>query len=270
MKKRLFFSLLVVILFSANSKNAFSQEKYNVIPKPDKIGIYEHLGATLPDVYMINNADSSRVNINDLIDKPTVFSFIYYSCPGLCSPLLGGLSEVIEKTDMVLGIDYQVITISMNADDRPSLGKAKKKNYVDAIKTKKISEKDWIWLTGDSAAIAKITDALGFKFKRDGKDFAHAAAIMVVSPKKKITRYLNGTYFLEFDLKMAIVEAADEKVSPTINKVLKFCFSYDPTGKKYVMNITRVSASLILIFAAIFLVFMIFGKKRKRKFGSSK
>jgi len=269
MKKGAIFTFSTITLLTfLMCNNTFAQEKNEVVPT--QIGIYEHLGDTLPDVYMINNADSSRVNINDLIDKPTVFSFIYYSCPGLCSPLLGGLSEVIEKTDLVLGIDYQVITISMNPKDRPSLGIAKKKNYVDAMKTKKISEKDWIWLTGDSLEIDQISDALGFKFKQEGEDYAHAAAVMVVSPKKKITRYLNGTYFLEFDLKMAVVEAADEKVSPTINKVLKFCFSYDPEGKKYVMETTRISATIMIIMALIFLGFMIFGKKKKRKFGTSK
>ncbi len=232
--------------------------------KQQKVGIYEHLDTIMSqDIVLTNIADSSQVNLSSLIDKPTVFSFIYYNCPGLCSPLLGGLTEVIDKTDLVLGEDYQVITISMNAEDYPSLGRKKKANYVKSF-TKDINDSQWIWLTGDSLNIAKASDNLGFQFLREGKDFAHAAAVIVVSPEGKVTRYLHGTYFLPFDFKMAIIEASKGISGPTINKMLEFCFSYDPGGKKYVFNITKISGTLILGIALIlFLVLSL--KKRKTK-----
>jgi protein SCO1/2 len=227
-----------------------------------KVGIYEHLDTIVsPDIFLIKNADSTQVRLADLIDKPTVFCFVYYNCPGLCSPLLGGLSEVIDKSDLVLGEDYQVITISMNEDDYPSLGKKKKANYVKSF-TKEVDASNWIWLTGDSLNIAKASHNLGFRFIRENKDFAHAAAIIITSPEGKVTRYLHGTYFLPFDFKMAIVEASKGISGPTINKVLQFCFSYDPEGKKYVFNITKISGGLILGLALIlFLVLSL--KKRK-------
>nr|NQU92200.1 SCO family protein [Bacteroidota bacterium] len=89
---------------------------------------------------------------------------------------------------------------------------------------------------------------------------------MVLSPDGKITRYLYGVYFLPFDLKMALAEAAKGKSGPTINKILNYCFSYDPEGKKYVFNITKVSATVILLFAGSLLLYLIFSKKRKRRF----
>ncbi len=232
-----------------------------VAPKSaDQIGIYEHLDEFISDEIQLIDKDSTLVNLKSLIDKPTVFAFIYYNCPGLCSPLLGGLAEVIDRTDMVLGEDYQVITISFNPNDYPSLGEKKKANYVKGM-THPIDENHWIWLTGDSLNIAKVTDNLGFKFKKDGKEYVHAAAIMVVSPKGKITRYLHGTYFLPFDLKMSVVESSKEVSGPTINKVLQFCFSYDPSGKRYVFNITKISGILILGAALIFLSFLVFKRK---------
>lgn len=247
---------LLVLFFSVLS----AQESEVNFEKP-QIGIYEHLDTIVSNDIFLINKDSSLVQLTDLIDKPTVFCFIYFNCPGLCSPLLGGVADVINKSDMVLGEDYQVITISMNYDDQPTLGQKKKANYVKSFE-KEVDDKAWIWLTGDSLNVAKVTDNFGFKFQREGVDFIHAAAIMVTSPQAKVTRYLHGTYFLPFDLKMAIVEASQGISGPTINKVLEFCFSYDPAGKKYVFNITKISASIIIALAILLFLVLTFKKKK--------
>ncbi len=253
----------LILLFFGLFLGLNSEAQINpVAPVQDEqVGIYEHLDEYIRDDIELLNEDSTLVNLKSLIDKPTVFAFIYFNCPGLCSPLLGGLAEVIDRTQMELGKDYQVITISFNPDDYPTLGKKKKANYVKGMKNP-IDEKDWIWLTGDSLNIEKITDNLGFKFKKQGKEYVHAAAIMVVSPHGKITRYLHGTYFLPFDLKMSVIESAKEVSGPTINKVLQFCFSYDAEGKKYVFNITKISGTLILGAALILLIILIFKRKK--------
>jgi protein SCO1 len=248
-------SLVIIgILIIANAKGQ------SVFNPPKEIGIYERLDSILPDDIQLVNQDSIVVKLKDLINKPTVISFVYYECPGLCSPLLNGLAEVIDKAQLELGKDYQVITISFNYQDTPKLGKKKKKNYVASIK-RKIDESQWIWLTGDSININKITDATGFKFKREGKEFLHPASILVVSPKGKITRYLYGTEYLPFDLKMAVIEASEEKSMPTISKMLKFCFNYSPESKKYLFNITSISGSFIILLVLIFLFTVLLKKK---------
>jgi len=253
------FILFVLFLFASFSV-VFSQEKDST--KKEEIGIYEHLDEFIPNDIILIDKDSVQVNLKQLITKPTVISFVYYNCPGLCSPLLDGIAEVIDNADIVLGKDYQVITLSFNAKDYPALGISKKANYLAQIE-KPIDKDAWIWLTGDSVNIYKTTNALGFKFKREGEDFVHAAAIMVISPDGKITRYLHGTYFLPFDLKMAVTEASQGKSGPTINKVLKFCFSYDAEGKKYVFNITKISGAIILFFAFLFFLSLVIKRKPK-------
>jgi protein SCO1/2 len=187
---------------------------------------------------------------------------VYFTCPGICSPLLDGIADVIGKTDLDLGKDYQVLTVSFNEKETYELAKSKKENYVKQVK-KDIDESQWLWMVGDSTNIARLTQSLGYRFQRDGDDFIHAAAIMVLSPQGKITRYLYGTYFLPFDLKMALVEAQAGKSGPTINKFLNYCFSYDPEGKKYIFNVTKVSGTLIIVFALMFLTFLIFSKKKR-------
>jgi protein SCO1/2 len=262
MLKNNIFSLFFALFFPLA---LLAQEKFDPAKFADdgKIGIYEHLDEYIPEDITLYGPDSTPVNLKSLINKPTVISFVYYNCPGLCSPLLDGIAEVIDRSDMVLGKDYQVITISFNPTDGPSLGKKKKANYTKQIK-KPVDTAHWIWLTGDSVNIAKATSTFGFRYLRENKDFVHAAAIMVTSPKAKITRYLHGTYFLPFDLKMAITEASEGRSSPTVSKVLKFCFSYDAEGKKYVFNITKVTGFIVLGGALIFFLILIF-KPKKRK-----
>lgn len=255
--KNKFTLILIIILFTYAGNLSTQPPKFEIT---DEIGLYEKLDSILPNDIILVNQDSNIVNLKSLIDKPTFINFVYYNCQGLCSPLLDGIAEVIDRADIELGKDYQMITISINEDDRPSQGIEKKKNYVSTIK-RSIDESKWIWLTGDLQNIHKITDAVGFKFKREDDDFIHTAAIIAISPKGKVIRYLHGTYFLPFDLKMATVEAADEKSSPTINKLLKYCFSYDAKGKKYVLNITKISGTLIMLLLALFFFTVVLKKK---------
>jgi len=192
-----------------------------------------------------------------------VIALVYYECPGICSPLLEGVAQVITRAKLDLGTEYQVFTISFDPDEKPRLAKDKKANYARLVKNKDV-EKGWRWFTGDSANVTNLLNSLGFKVKKQGEEFIHPASLIVLSPEGKITRYLHGTYFLPFDLKMAVIEASEGRSGPTINKVLKYCFSFDPEGKKYVVNITRISGTLIIFIAVSFLVGLLLSKKRGR------
>lgn len=231
---------------------------------PQEIGIYEHLDEYLPEGLTFTDENHNQVILKDIINKPTVLSFVYFDCPGLCNPLMDGLAEVIDRSDAVIGEEYQVFTIGINYEDNPEKALLKKEIFSKII-SKKVPENSWRFLTGDSLSIALITDAVGYKFKREGKDFLHAAAIVIVSPDSKITRYLHGTYFLPFDLKMSVVEASQGKSAPTINKVLKYCFSYDAEGKKYVFNVTKISGSIILLIALGLFIGLLIKSNTKRK-----
>jgi protein SCO1/2 len=242
-----FFNLLIFLILIPNS---YSQSYFSGSQDSIEVGIVEHLGETIPLGLAFQNEEDSTVQLINLINKPTVLTFVYFDCPGLCSPLLDGVSDVIEKTGLELGKDYQVITISFNYRDTPAKAKTKKQNFLR--KHSRQHAGSWIYLTGDSANIYKIVDAVGFKFKQTGLDYIHAAAIMVVSPRGKITRYLYGVTFLPLDLKMAIIEAQKGLSRPTINKVLEFCYAYDPAGRRYVLDVMKVSATLILFIIVLF------------------
>jgi protein SCO1 len=227
-----------------------------------QIGIDEKLGQTIPLDLKFCNEMKDTVTLGDLIKQPTVLSFVYFDCPGLCSPLQQGISEVIDQSNLELGKDYKVITISFNYRDDPRKAEKKKKNFAQCISKNKCS--NWFYLTSDSVAINSILKAVGYKVKVTGMDFAHPSGIVVVSPKGKITRYLYGIKFLPLDFKMAIIEAQREQPRATISKVLDFCFAYDQEGRKYVLQVTKLAASII-IFLALSLLLFLFIKKRKNK-----
>jgi protein SCO1 len=243
----------------------FSAAVYGNAEATQELGIYEHLDQYIPDDLIFVTEDYDTINLLEQIHMPTVIVPVYYECPGLCSPLLEGVAEVISRSDMKIGTDYQVFTISFNPAEKSRLAKEKKENYLKLVKNQPDAEKGWIFHTGDSTNIDNLLNSLGYKTKREGKNWIHPGAIIVLSPDGKITRYLHGTYFLPFDLKMAIVEASHGQSGPTINKVLKFCFSYDAEGKKYVFNITKVSGSIILLLALGFFISLLLKSKKNKQ-----
>lgn len=256
-----------LMIFSLLSTLVFAQEVINPVANNDdvEIGVVEHLDEFLPDSILLINENSQLVWLSDVIDKPTIINFVYYRCPGICSPLMEAVASVMDKSDLVPGVDYQVLTISFDPTESIDLGIRKKANYLNLMSNKVEEAKTgWLFFTSDSASIVRATNATGFKYKKTGNDFLHAASLAVVSKEGKITRYLNGMYFLPFEWKMAIVEASKGQSGPTLNKVLRFCYSYDPVGQTYVMNITKVTGTLILFFGLLFLLILVFKPKRRR------
>ena len=233
-----------------------------------EIGIVEHLDEYLPDSISLINEKGEQVWLSDLLDKPTVLNFVYFRCPGICSPLMEAVAAVMDKADVEPGKDYQVLTISFDPSEHIDLGIMKKKNYLNLMNNNdkvEAAKNGWKFFVSDSASIVRITNATGFRYKKTGNDFLHAASLTVVSPDGKITRYLNGLHFLPFEWKMALVEASKGHSGPTINKVLRFCFSYDPKGQTYVLNVTKISASLILAFAIGLLLYLVLKKPKRTK-----
>ncbi len=235
---------------------------YGEIPEKNiEVGIVEHLGDTLPLDLTFYNESNDTVTLRQLIDKPTILSFVYFDCPGLCSPLLSGVSDAIDHLDMELGKDYQVLTISFNTKDDAKKAAQKKINFVQNIS--KENREHWIYLTSKQESIDLITDAVGYKYKPQGLDFSHPSAIILVSPQGKITRYLYGLSYLPFDVKMAVIEAQQGIQRPTINRILQYCFAYDPASRSYGLQITKVIGFMtLLILGLVFFILLIRGRKK--------
>lgn len=229
--------------------------------KPVDIGIDEKIGNTLPLNVEFVDDKGFIVSLKDVIHKPTILNFVYYRCPGICSPILTELTSVVNKMEMVPGKDYQIVTISFNSSEKSDLAAAKKQSYFGLLK-KNVPDSAWRFMTGDSASIYTLTNAAGFMFKRNGNDFIHAGALIILSPEGKIARYLYGTQFLPFDVNMALVEASEGRTGPTIARILQMCYSYNPDGRTYVFNVTRVAGAGILLFAVVFVIIITIKNKK--------
>lgn len=230
-----------------------------------EVGIDEKLGETIPMDLTFTDEDGKSVTLSELIDGPTILTLVYYRCPGICGPLMGGVSEVLDRiNEEVPGKDFKVITISFNAEETPEMARRKKDNYYKSFH-KEMSQEAWRFLTGTQENIDAITAAVGFQYEPAGNEWVHPAAIMVLSPEGMVSRYLYGVSFLPFDVKMALMEAEQGRTGPTINKVLLYCFSYDPEGKTYVFNVLKVTGTVTLVFVLLFVVFLVVTTKRQRK-----
>ncbi|MBM2814956.1 MAG: SCO1/SenC family protein [Ignavibacteria bacterium] len=230
-----------------------------------KVGIEENLGKKIPLDLKFLNSYGDTVLLSDIIKKPTLLSFIYFNCAGICNPLQNALADGIDRLKLVPGKEYQVITLCF--DHRATLQEADKwrKNNVGRLKNP-FPVKAWYVLIGDSISIKKLTESVGFYFKDDGyNNYIHAGSIFAISPNGIISRYLNfDQNYNPFDLKMALLEASQDKSNPTIKTVLQYCFSYDPQGKRYVFNTTKVIGIFMLIAALTFFTVLVRKDRKKR------
>lgn len=246
--------LFVLILFiGLVSTISFSNDQI-------EIGVDEQLGKNIPLEVTFVDEKGDSVNLGDLIEGPTVLTLVYYHCPGICNPLMFELANVMNKSDLEPGYDYNVVSISIDEFETPELASDKKKEMLSSF-DKEVPSESWRFLTGTKENIRKVSDAAGFYFKREGDELRHAGSLIFVDKNGKICRYLFPSYtenhgfgILPFDFKMAILETAEGKETPTIARVLRFCFSYDPEGQTYALNFTRIFGIAILLFAGIFLI----------------
>jgi protein SCO1/2 len=255
-------SLINIILSLAIVSISFSNNQI-------EIGVDEQLGKNIPLDVTFNDENGNPVKLRELITGPTVLALVYYSCPGICNPLMFELSNVINKSDLEPGYDYNVVAISIDEFENPEKASAKKKEMFSGI-DKDISPESWRFLTGSIENIKTVTSAAGFYFKREGNELRHAGTLIFLDNNGKICRYLFPSYsenhgygILPFDFKMAVLETSEGKVTPTVARFLRFCFSYDTEGQKYALNFTRIFGAAILLFAGIF--FLIIKLKPKKE-----
>jgi protein SCO1/2 len=254
--------LLTIIILSAITLKAQDTQVFDDLREPE-IGVIEKLDTFIPEDIMVIDENNQSVQLLSLIDKPTILNLVYYRCPGICSPIMESLANVVDRTDMVPGQDFQILTVSFDPTEGTELAQQKRNNYFYLIK-REFDPDGWRFFTADSANARNLTDQVGFKYKKVGFDYIHTATIIVLSPQGKITRYLQGVYYLPFDVKMAVVEAAEGKSGPSISRVLAYCYSFDPAGQRYVFDITKIAGTLILFFGVVIFLFLLIRYRTKK------
>jgi protein SCO1/2 len=228
------------------------------------IGFDERLGAYLPLSASFTGEDGATVSLADLVQRPTILVIAYYRCKNECNSLLVGMAAGLRGVSGSPGVDWQVITVSINPDETPKDARDKKALALAAIE-KPFPPGAWRFLVGDKANIDLLVEAVGMDYRRNGEDYDHPLGAIVVSPKGMIVRYMNGTDFLPVDLSMSILEASSGLVRPTVAKMLRFCMSYNPASRRFGFDVLRISGIVISIIVGGFVLYLVLGGGRKRR-----
>jgi protein SCO1/2 len=221
-------------------------------PRLENVGIEQHLDAQVPADLAFRDDTGKTVKLGDYFGhKPLILNLVYYNCTMLCGEALAGLSSAMRLVKFDVGNEFDVVTISFDPRETPEMAAAKKKDYV-ARYGRANAAAGWHFLTGQPESINALTKAVGFQYQYDEKtnQYAHATAIMVLTPQGRISRYFYGVDFPPKDLRMGLVEASQGKIGNAVDAVLLYCYHYNPESGKYgamVGNILRLAAAATVL-----------------------
>jgi protein SCO1/2 len=222
-------------------------------PYLQNVGIEQRLDAQVPPDLPFVDDTGRQVKLGDYFGKkPLILNLVYYNCPMLCGEALAGLTSSMKLVKFDLGNEFEIVTVSFNPHETPQLAAEKKRDYVKRY-GRPTAAAGWHFLTGPSDSINTLTKAVGFQYQYDAakNQYAHATAIMVLTPQGRVSRYFYGVEFPPKDLRMGLVEASQGKIGNAVDQVLLYCYHYDPATGKYgaiVSNMLKLGGALTILF----------------------
>lgn len=228
-----------------------------------EIGITEMAGQALPRDITFHDEKEQMVKMGDMLGKPTILTLVYFTCDRICPQLLAGLAATLPRLSTAAGKDYRVITVSFDNEDTPQIARSFKRNYIKAAGTD-FPPEAWRFLTGDRQSIQRLTEAVGFRFRKDVHGFTHPVVLIFLSGQGKIAKYFPVTKFeygaaypisfSSFDLNIALAEAAQGKQVTGLKRALVYCFSHEPPGQsKFYFFIGIVGLATLLVMVSFFI-----------------
>jgi protein SCO1/2 len=232
------------------------------------VGIDQRLNEAIPLGLTFRDEYGGAVRLSEFFgQKPVVLALVYYNCPMLCTQVLNGLDRSLKDVPMDIGKDFHVVAVSIDPSETPKLASAKRDLYA-GIYGRPGAAQGWHFLTGEESQIRQLANALGFRYAydADSKQFAHASAVMVLTPGGRISRYFYGITYPTRDMRLGLVEASEGKIGSAIDQVLLFCYHYDPVTGKYGLLIARVikAGGLLTVLAIGILVLVL---RRREHYG---
>ena len=235
----------------------------------EQIDIEQNLDAQLPLDLPFKDADGREVTLGDYFDgeRPAILALVYYECPMLCTMILNGTLRAVNVVDELnVGRDFDVVAVSIDHRETPALAADKKLMYVDKYRREGADE-GWHFLTGSEKSIAKLTQTVGFEFEYDEEtnQFAHGSAITIITPGGRISKYFYGIDYDPRALRLALVEASSGSIGNLVDKVILYCFRYNPLEGKYSLAIMNVLRALAVLTAGGMGLFMLMSWLRERR-----
>lgn len=230
-------------------------------PGLKNVGIEQHLNQQIPPDLTFRDETGKAVQLRDYFGrKPMILNLVYYQCPMLCGEVLSGLESALRVLKFDVGKEFDVLTVSFDPRETPEMAAAKKAEYLRRYRRPDAAQ-GWHFLTGPAASIDALTKAAGFQYQYDSKSgqFAHATAIVLLTPEGKIAQYYYGVEFAPKDLRLGLIQASQNKIGTVVDQVLLYCYHYDPDAGKYGAIISRVlqlAAGATVLILGAFLVVM--------------
>lgn len=261
---------LVAALVAALAIPAIAQTSANAPQLPGNVSIAQKLNTQIPLDLMFRDEQGKVVRLKDLFGKgrPVLLNFVYFRCPMLCPMVLQGTTESLTHLKFDIGREFDVITVSIDPRDQAKTAAEMKERYIRRY-GRLDSAPSWHFLTGHETAIDKLAESVGFQYAYDSRtdQFAHGAALLVLTPDGRTSRYFYGFEYKPRDLRLAIVEASQGKIGTAVDQFLLLCFHYDPTTGKYSKNAMMFAraggvTTLLVLSGAIFVMIR---KERKQQ-----
>ena len=211
-------------------------------PGLQNVGIEQHLDEQIPADLSFRDETGKPVHLGDYFGKkPMILNLVYYNCPMLCGEVLSGLEGALRVLKFDVGKEFDVLTVSFDPRETPDMATRKKAEFLKRYGRAGAAE-GWHFLTGPQESIDALTKAAGFQYQYDPKtgQFAHATAIMILTPEGKIAQYYYGVEYAPKDLRLGLIQASENKIGTLADQVLLYCYHYDPTTGKYGAIISRV------------------------------
>jgi protein SCO1/2 len=222
-----------------------------------RIRIDQRIGNVVPLNLEFENVDG-EVKLSDVVgDKPIILALVYNRCPMLCDQVLQGLIGSLKVLELDAGTDFDVLVVSFDPEEDAAMAADARTTFLRRYRRDGAGE-GVHFLTGDQPAIDTLTDAVGFRYEYDEqlKQYAHAAAITVLTPEGKVARYFFGSEYSPRDLRFALHEASNGDVGELTTALLLLCYQYDPQTGTYsasVVNAIRVGGIATVLALAWFI-----------------
>lgn len=254
--------LLVVGILMVWPADTLAQRSGQTNAIYDEVDLVEKLGEQVATDATFYNEAGEAVQLSDFLDgeTPVVLSLVYHECPMLCSLILDGVTESLRELAWTPGEEFEKLTVSFNAIETPEVAKRQKDRYLAELNRPEAAD-GWHFLTGDEAAIAQLTESVGFTFTwvEEQQEYAHPSTLIFISGDGTITRYLHGMRFPERDMRNALVEASEGRVGSIMDRAIMYCFQFDPSSNAYVLhawNVMKIGSILgALALGGVLLVF---------------
>jgi protein SCO1/2 len=167
--------------------------------------------------------------------RPVILNLVYYTCPMLCNLVLNHQTDTLRAFEWTPGREFEIVTISIDPTENFGMAQKKKAMYLEKY-DRKDAGRGWHFLVDHQANVKELAKQVGFGYKFDAQrqQYAHTAAVMVLTPEGKVSRYLYGLMRPDKvrDVKLALIEAAQERFGLS-ERVLLWCFHYDPLSRSY-------------------------------------